>query len=213
MEKLSHQYKLGFFFLLWGTEVIPFPLCFEMQIISTNNTPRNYQSIFKNALEPSYTILTKTVHLDIEFCPSHPLTLRLGFFFFNLLPNQNYITANACIVLYFWPCRAVLQASLIGRISVQSLSCALRGNMAFFLPIQIKKDKTTRKNTFIREIKSKWGSFTSFSLAIGLTLVCSIQASANYGFLGHSLFTGQGWWYVVLLFLDVLQVKIDTEIA
>lgn len=89
-------------------------------------------------------ILTKTVYLSIEFCPSHPLTSRLGIFFY-LLPNQNYIIANACIVLYFWACRAVLQTSLIGRISVQSLSCALLVHMAFFLPIQIKKGQNYKE--------------------------------------------------------------------
>lgn len=164
------------------------PVCFETPIIPTNSTHTTYQSIFKSLRTFLYDLNQNCSfkHRILSLTSSY-LTFRN---FFNLLPNQNYIIANACIVLYFWACRAVLQASLTGRISVQSLSCALHIHMAFFLPIRIKKDKTTRKNTFMREIKSKGASFTSFSLAIGLALVCPIQASANCDFLGHSLFTG-----------------------
>lgn len=216
MEKLFHQYKLEFFFLHRGTELsqldIPFPICFGTQIISTNNTHTQITKAISSPLEPTYTIWTKTVHLNIEFCPSHPLTSRLGIFF-NPLPNQNYIIANACIVLYFGACKAVLQTSLICRISVQSLSCALHIHMAFFPSYSNQKGQNYKEKYTYERNKVQMG-FLHLVLPCNWTGIGVPHSSFCKLWFPEAFPIQSGRMMVFSAsYLDVFQVKNDTEIA
>lgn len=79
----------------------------------------------------------------------------------------------------FKPCKAVPQTSLIGWISVQSLSCALLVHMAFLFLSYTKEKRQNYKEEYIYDRNKVQMGCLHLTIAIGLALLCVMVCLIN----------------------------------